>query len=243
MEIQYTSWQAIFFNFILVGLILFAFFRLIRFLLPILVKNFKKTQSILSYLPIIETSGWLFFFSWFTFRFAEIESIFALVTAGILGLIIFWISKFFLKDLIAGLVFRTSGRFNEGDRIKLDGLKGSVRKFGLVELEVESTEGSTLFIPYSTLTEAINMKSEDADQTSAYSFSLELKRTLSQEETVSVIQNFVLSLPWSSIQKNPVVLIREQSEKLFAVDVTAFPVDKGFTRKIEMETKKRFQHS
>lgn len=241
MEIQYTNWQAIFFNFILFGLILFAFFRLIRFLLPILVKNFKKAQSYLSYLPIIETSGWLFFFSWFTFRFAEIESIFALVMAGILGFIIFWISKFFLKDLIAGLVFRTSGKFKEGDRIMLDGLKGSVKKFGLIELEVESSEGSTLIIPYSKLTEAINIKSEGADQTSSYSFSMEVKRTQSQEKTVNNIQNFVLSLPWSSIQKNPLVVIREQSEKLFTVDVTAYPVDKGFANKIEMETKKRFQ--
>ncbi|MEZ5082549.1 MAG: mechanosensitive ion channel [Bacteroidales bacterium] len=243
MELHYTNWQAIFFNFILVGLILFGFFRFIRFLLPILVKNFKKAPYLLSYLPLVETSGWLFFFSWFTFRFAEIKSIFAWVLAAVLGILIFWLSKFFIKDLLAGLVFRTSGRFKVGDRIMCDNVKGLVKKFSLNELEVESTDGSTMFIPYSKLTEAINIKSESTDQASSFSFSFEVKRIHSPEITVYEISNFVLSLPWSSIQKNPVVVVKEKTDKFFIVDVIAFPVDKGFAKKIENETTKKFQKS
>lgn len=241
MELQNTNWQNFFFDFILAGLILFVIFKIIRFLLPILVKSFKKASPVISYFPIFETAGWLFFFSWYTFRFAEIKSIYALVIASVLLVIIFWISRFFLKDLIAGLIYRSSDRFKPGDQLNLDEWKGTIKKFRLTVLEIESSEGNTLFIPYNKLIDAVNIRSDRTDQTASYTFLLETKLTKSLDETLGDIKYYILSLPWSSVQKSPQLVLREQSDERLLVEVTVYPVDKTYTKKIENEITKKYQ--
>lgn len=240
MTTQAINWQAVFFDFLVGAFLIFIFFRLVQYLVPVLLAKRKKYQNILRMLPVVETIFWLLFFSWYIFKFAEIMSIYTLIISGILLVLIYWISRFFLKDLIAGMFFRTNGRFKEGEVISQGNYKGFIRKFGLQSLEIESHEGQIIFIPYSKLLDSHYIKSESEEQSAAYTFSITLNRTLSREETIDQIKSFIISLPWSSIQKTPVILLKEQSEESFFAEITAFPIEKDFGRKIEQITIQEF---
>jgi len=243
MNLQYTNWQAIFFDFLVGGLIILILFRLLQFILPVFLARDKKNRAVFRILPVVETIFWLLFFSWYTFRFAEIMSLYAFVVIGILLILIFWISRYLLKDLMAGMFFRVSGRFKEGEVIVHKKHKGAIKKFGIQSLVIESQEGQIIYIPYSKLMESLTIKSESTEQSAAYTFLFNILCTLSQEDSIREIRSFLISLPWSSIQKIPMVIIREQSEDHYTVEVTIYPIEKAYAKKIEQVTLEKFMKS
>lgn len=240
MNIQDTNWQAVFFDFLVAGLVIFAVFRLLQYLLPVVLFRKRKNRSILRSLPVMETVIWLLFFSWYMFRFAEIMSIYAFIVAGILLTLIYWISRFFIKDLIAGMFFRVSAEFREGEVIIHNNITGTIKKFRLQSLEIETQEGQIIYIPYSKLTEVLNIKQESSEQSAAYTFSFKASRLHSPEETIQIINGYLVSLPWSSVHKKPVAAIRELAENHYTVEVITYPIEKTFARKIEQRTLDKF---
>ena len=222
------------------AILLFVVFRLIQYLVPVLFANNKKYKQFLRILPVGETAVWLLFFSWYVFRFAEITSMYALIVGIVLLVLVFWISRFFLRDLIAGMFVRSSGHFKEGEIIIHESYQGAIRKFGLMSLEVETQDGRILFLPYHKLLDTYSGKNESEDTTAAFSFRFEIQSDESGEELVSTIKSFILSLPWSSVHKQPMVYIEGKGNNLLSVEVTSFPIEKEFGKKIERRTLAHF---
>ena len=240
MELQGTNWQYVFFGFIIAGFVLFVFLRAFKYLLPIVLKNTAQLSMAYRIFPVAETMVWVFYFSWYIFRFSEINPYYTIAIIFILLIIIFWISRYFLKDLIAGIIFRASGKFKTGDIIMFKEIKGKVRKFRVDCLEIESPENRVVYIPYGKLIDRTAIKSESTDQTMSYSFLLETKKNKPQEEIIKNIRRYLLSMPWSSVKKDPEVVLREQSEHHYLIEITVFPLDKQYAKKIENLTLKKF---
>jgi small-conductance mechanosensitive channel len=236
---QNSNWQSVFFDFLVAGVIILVIFRLFRYLLPLLFARKQGKTRILRVLPLVEAPVWAIYLSWYTFRFAEIRSVYAFVVIGVLLVVIFWISRFFLRDLIAGIIFRAFGRFRQGEVIVHKKFKGNIKEFGFLSLEVETADGQSVFIPYSALAGSASIKQESADQAAAYNFSFQLDAVAPREETIGSIREFVVTLPWSSMHKMPMVTMRKGEDGPLA-EVTAYPLEKSFGKKIEQHTASRF---
>lgn len=240
MDIQYTNWQAVFFDFLIAGLVILSIFRLLGYLLPVFLRRVKKSRPILRSLPVAEASVWVLYLSWYVFRFAEIRSVFTFVVIIILLVLLYWLSRYFVKDLVAGIVFRVSGRFREGEIIVYGDIHGRLRNFRLLSVEIETPEGQLVYISYSSLAEAPSVKRESTDQSTAFSFVLNTPDNKTREDTILEIRHFLVSLPWSSARKSPSVAIRKQESGQFEVEITVFPIEKAFGRRIEQLTITRF---
>ncbi len=67
MIAENNHWQGLLFTFMLYGVLLFAIFKLLPFVLKLL-KPKKRTHDFLSRsIPIIELGGWLLLLSWYSF--------------------------------------------------------------------------------------------------------------------------------------------------------------------------------
>lgn len=240
MNIPYPNWQAVFFDFLVGGVIILSIFRVIQFILPVFLTRSRRYRSILKSFPIIETVVWVLYLSWYTFRFAEIRSVYAFVVIALLLVLFFWISRFFIKELVAGIIFKASGKFREGEVIIHGSIKGSIKRFGLQSIEVESQDGQIIYIPYSTLADSPAIKHESTEKSAAFTFSLTVKAELPREDTATNIRHYLLSLPWSSSQKAPLAVVREQVEDQYQVEVTAYPIEKAFGKKIEQICRQKF---
>ena len=78
-----------------------------------------------------------------------------MVSAAALVLIIisFLIAiKDFLPNMIAGFFIYQKGIIKVGDKIKIDKLEGKVSKISLVETEITTKKGDTIFVPNSSIT-------------------------------------------------------------------------------------------
>lgn len=241
MNISNPTWQSLFISFIVLSLVLVFLFRLLRYVIPLFARKNKTTERIHRILPVIEISVWFTFLSWFVFRFAEIKQAYAIIILTILIFLIFWISKFLLKELIAGIIFRSTGHYSQGDHINFQGQTGIIRRFRVNFIEAETPEGEILFIPYSQLAEEATIKKEGKEQTSAYTFLLETFRELSVDEMIQNVRSFILSLPWSSVKKMPGVILVEESEDQYLFEITVYPVQKNMAKKIEYELIKKYR--
>ena len=237
---QNPNWQPVFFDFLVAGAIILVIFRLLGYLLPLLVSRKKGKPVISRIMPVAEAAIWVIYLSWYSFRFAEIRSVYAFVVIGILLVIFFWASRYLLRELIAGIIFRVSGRFRPGEVIVHRKNRGTIKEFRTLSLEVETPDGQSVFIPYSKLAASISIKQESADQAAAYNFSFTMDTGMSREETAERLQQYLVALPWSSVERTPVVTLREEGKNTFRAEITAYPMEKAFGKKIERHTTDTF---
>lgn len=240
MQISNSTWQGLFLSFIALSLLLTLIFRLLRYILPLINHNKTFLERMHKTLPVVEVISWFVFLSWFVFRFAEIMQVYALIILTILFFLLFWISRYLLKEVIAGVIFRSTGNYKIGDQLVLEEQGGTIRRFKLNLVEIENSEGEIVCIPYSYLAGHITIKRERDEQTSAYTFVLETSINSTAEKIAGDIKSFILSLPWSSVRKMPVVLLLEENETRFLFEITVYPVEKSMAKKIELEVRKKF---
>lgn len=240
MDLIQSGSTQIFGKFILWGIIIFLFFTIIRFGIPYFLKSQKYKASIKQISLIAEMTVWIFYLCWFIFLFLKSGSLFVIVVFAILLFILYVLGRLWLFDLIAGVIFKSGGQVKKGDYFEKDGNKGIIYKLGSRFLIIDHIDGNMVHIPYHTITSSVFRKNEIIDQKSGYTFEIELKNNGNLEEIKSDIQRSIFSLPWSSVNKSPVISLFDQSPETYTLKITVFAIDKSFAPKIEDFTKKQF---
>lgn len=240
MEIIQTEWSRLFTRFILWGIILFVLFSLIRFGLPYLLRKNKIADQIQKYLRPVELIIWIFYLSWFLFVFAEIKSLFSLLLFGIILGLAYLLFRFWITDIIAGLIFRNSNHISKGDGLQIDNIKGKIVNLGFRNIEIENEEGNSIYVPYRKVTSAVFTKTESAAQSSGYTFELETTFDGNIDKVIENLKTTIVALPWSSIRKPPQISLKGQSEKSLIFNITVYSIDRSFFSKIETHIKNKF---
>lgn len=240
MDIIQTGSTQIFGKFILWGIIIFLFFTIIRFGIPYVLKTQKKQVYIKQIVLISELTVWIFFLCWFVFLFLKSGSLFVIVVFAILFFVLYVLGRLWLHDLIAGVVFKSGGQVKKGDYFEKDENKGIISKLGSRFLIIEHIDGNMVHIPYHKITASIFRKNEIIDQKSGYIFDLTVKSTENIEALKSNIQRSIISLPWSSVNKSPVISLLEQTAEEYVFKITVYAIDKSFAAKIEDHIKKQY---
>ena len=240
MDLIQTGSTQIFGKFILWGIIIFLFFAIIRFGIPYVIRTQKQQAYFRKTLMLPEIIFWLFYLSWFIFLFLKSGSFFVIVLFAVLIFVLYFIGRFWLIDVIAGIIFKSGDQIKKGDYFEKKENKGIVNKLGSRFLVIENIDGNMIHIPYSTVTSSIFKKNETIDQKSGYTFDLKIKNTGSLEEIKSDIQKSILSLPWSSIHKSPVITLIDQTAEEYVLKLTVFAIDKTFATKIEIYIKEQY---
>ncbi|MCD4731529.1 MAG: mechanosensitive ion channel family protein [Bacteroidales bacterium] len=240
MDLIQTGSTQIFGKFILWGIIIFIFFTILRFGIPYILKNQKRQAYVKQFLLTFEITVWIFYLSWFIFLFLKSRSFFVIIVFAILLFVLYVVGRLWLIDLIAGVIFKSGRQLKKGDFVEKDEYKGIVNKLGSRFLVLENIDGNMIHIPYHSITSSVFQRNETIDQKSGYSFELETKNIGTLEETKSNIQKSILSLPWSSIHKFPVITVLDQTPVRFRLKITVFALDKSFGSKIENHIKKQY---
>lgn len=224
------------------GLLIFLVFRLLRFAFPYILVREKLRKQVMKYFPVVELITWMLYLSWFVFRFYEAEEIFVVVTLALLLVLLFWISRYWIRDLVAGVIFRSSTRLKSGDNLQFDEMEGTIRKFGSYSVELETRDNQLVYIPYSKLVDTIHIKSERTGHSQGYTFELECSSRKEIPQLIRSIRTIILATPWVSVTRMPVIHLKEQKEGNYRFDITVFPTEKSLAAKIEQRVKERISH-
>lgn len=229
------------YTFLFAGVALFFVMRVVYKLTPHLFNQRKLNKRIERILTVAELFIWIIFFSWALEYFLKKNQIYALGVLIVLLFIVFWIARFAIKDLLAGVVFRASGRYSLNDAIKSGNYTGKITKFRYHTLQIETDNGNTVYIPYSQVLMEVSIKSDNAELLSSHTFYLNVANQKDINKLIAEIKNAIVYLPWSSIKKNPIILPIEESNEICKLKITVFSFDRNFFYKIEQFLIQKFE--
>ena len=238
MELDFSNWAV--FKFLIAGVFLWLLLRLLKYLMPFVIKRKENKRYVRRYLPSFEL------LLWFVFVIISIDLF--LKTGNIVGygllilvfLFIIWFTFFVLKDLMSGVIFKLTDHFSKDDTLKVSKYSGKIVNFGRSSLELETENGKSIYIPYSKIIGAVNIKTDPAEKISRYNFKLETKKDISLREKTELIKQAIMVLPWSSIKKSPIIKPVGETENSYIFEITIFSLEKEYFHKIENNIKEQF---
>jgi len=141
-----------------------------------------------------------------------------------------WLGGDTLRDVIAGVLLRTSGSVCVGDLVRLDGLEGRVSALGQRVLTLELSGGDESLIPYSKLARTAIVRTPHVFGAHRHSFHLPAGTDAER------VRQTVLLCHWSSVSRQPVIEPRDDG-----LDVTVFALEPDHGVTVESYVRKHTQ--
>lgn len=197
------------------------------------------------YLPVSELMVWGLFFIWAIQFLYNKGYLVAMMPAIIFIIIILYLAWFGLKDIIAGVVFKTSNQLQTNDQITIAerDIAGKVISVKKTFLELEDETGRLVIIPYSKITGAIIFKNSPSHSLLSHSFKLKLtpvNKETDVSELAEKIKSFILVLPWTSQKKQPKISVDEESDDFIVFSLTIYTPHETYFTQTEKQVVKAF---
>ena len=131
---------------VIATVVILVFFRVAR----MVSSRSSRTQRYLPLLSGLELILWVavVFWSLRVFFMDTLHTVLVLLTISLLTLLLVW---FLVKDVIAGFLFGVRHNPIVGQVLQTSQWHGTIKKIGIAQLTIETTDGQWLRIPYSLL--------------------------------------------------------------------------------------------
>ena len=219
---------------IVVGL--FLLFSFLNTYLPLFYKKHKGKYLISRYLYLAEIIIGLFIGIGMIGYLYHKNTIVAWTLILFLIMASFFISLYFFKDYIAGLIIKSSGIYNKGDTITTEKESGKIVSLKSTHIKLINNNGESIYIPYSLLmSQTKNIQKETHHIASNITFWIDGSFN---ENTLSLAQLkiFITQLPWTYHLHEPLLSIEDN--RLF---VTVYTFDKKYKKQIKNAVIKQIQ--
>ncbi|MBU0489757.1 MAG: mechanosensitive ion channel family protein [Bacteroidetes bacterium] len=220
-------------RFLLYGAIIFAFFRLLHFLLPYVILRQDDQRIARRSLPFVEMVAWVLYLIWALQFFYLHSRLFVSGPALLLLILIFIVSWFALRDIIAGVIFKTGRSFRINQQISVGGFGGKIMALHLRTIELETETGEIVSLPYSRVLGQVIVKSHPAERILSHSFRIHLVRSKPLLESIEEIRRDILNMPWVSVKKTPRIRAVEETESEFVLEISVFSIEADYFFRIE----------
>lgn len=229
--------------FIFTALFILVFFRLFKFLLQFMRLSKSHSEMVRKYLPLSELVVWTLFLIWAIQYLFNRGFLLTLVPLLVFIIIILYLARFGLRDIMAGIVFKTANDLNLQDHIDVAGISGKVSAIKQSTLEIEDASGRIVSIPYSKITGSVLLRQYPSQSLLSYNFILQVPLTQMPDGPTAFIEKLrvsILTLPWASQKKEPKIhSIRENTEDVH-FNITIFSLDESYFAMTEKHLENEF---
>jgi len=221
--------------FLVVGAIIFAFFRLFKYLMQFIRLPIQQVDFFNKYLPLAELIAWILFLLWSIQYFGSRGQLISLVPLLVFIILVLYLAWYSMKDIIAGVIFKTGKTHQINDHISVSGITGKITVLGMRNLEIEDYSGQIVNIPYSKIVGNIILKSYPSQSLLSHNFQMKISADENADifRTIENMRTSILTLPWSSQKKEPKIIIDTESEDYFTLSITIFSLDESYFKKTE----------
>ncbi|NPD84042.1 mechanosensitive ion channel [Lentimicrobium sp. L6] len=242
------TWDLKFSNIEIIGLALIAFIlfiilKVIAKAFPYLIKQPERKKAFLRYFTISEILFWILYTIFVIRELSDSNQIYSFGLFILLMVAGFWLLWYYMKNYISGGVFKLNSNFEINDSVQINEYQGKIVGLGKHSLELESDNGEMIYIPYTKLADAIIIKLHPGEMVLSHSFTLSTandKKSVDKEEE---IRFEILSLPYSSLKKSPVINLIHEDAEHFVFELVVYTLEKDYFFKMEQEIRKKFDVS
>ena len=207
-------------------------FSFIKTYLPLFFRKYGKESKIKNWLNLIEIFTILIFLIVFISYASSRNIIIALVLTLILLLILFFLSHYYIKDYIVGLLVKSSGEYQLNDEIFVDNINGQIIRFGKTQLIIKDQKGNNNYIPYTLLQVKIKTVQQIREKVNGYTFNFTLpKNNNYNSDTEDLLQSLQL-LPWVHPKHKPSISLIEENSENYELKIMVYAFDKKYYIKI-----------
>lgn len=228
------------YTFIILAVIIFALFRILERIRPVLKISKELRRRLLQYLPGIELFIWVLYFVWAIQFFWNNNQLYSLGLFAILIVLLLWISWFALKDFIAGAIFKANRSFALHETVKIEEMSGKIVQFKNRTLVIETDAGETIHIPYSLLLGKIIIKSFPAEMILSKSITITIPKKGNLDGLIEALRTDILTLPWSSVKKDPKIRPVSETSDTVTFELLVYAMEKDAFYKIESYLKEKY---
>ncbi len=224
----------------IIAIFLFVLFRLLHIYLLRFARKRKYKRLLNKAIPIVELLTWILFCAWGVEYFLSRNYLFAF---GIFFLLLFggfWISRFILKETIAGFIFRGSNHLQINETVNIDNYSGRIVRMRINNVELETDNGERIFIPYSSFFSTIHRKKHQSDILSNYCFRLQTNKDVSFSEKTAQIRTAIIHLPWTSVKHTPRIKLIEEKTDTYLFEITVYSIEEMYFNNIVQHVNKHF---
>ncbi len=194
-----------YFKILLLAIALFSFLRFTSLHLPLLLKNRKIKATIIRVFPSFELFVWLWFIIWscsiIFLNFAAFPVIMAFIVVIIMGILAWYL----LRDIVSGLILCSENGFEPGQVIKTPFIQGTIKKLGYRSIEIISSNGEQVKVPYTMLMNTTVIKPQDNSKWVENVINLEFTTVLDATYVKNLLKRRLMEMPW---------IVSEESIKL-----------------------------
>lgn len=229
--------------FVITAILIFVFFRLFRYLLQYIRISLRHSRFLSRFLPAIELTAWTIYFLWGIQYLYNRGLLITFVPVLIFAIILLYLAWFGLKDLIAGVIFKTTNTIQVNDHISVAGITGKVTAIRPGSMEIEDHEGRLVSVPYSKITGNVLQKFYPSQSLLSHHFDFQIARE--GQPDVFLLQDdlrtTILTLPWSSQKKEPKIEVIHETDKMLKLRITIYSLDESYFKKTEKFLESKYQ--
>jgi hypothetical protein len=229
--------------FLFVALFIVVFFRLVKYLIPFFRLHSSRAKFVKKYLPVSELTIWVLFLTWSTQYLFNRGYILAWIPLLIFIIIILYLAWFGLKDIIAGIIFKTAHSLQINDQINVAGISGKVTAIKQSTIEIEDQSGRIISIPFSKVNGNILLRQYPSQSLLSHTFRMSIPNPDLSEgvfELKEKLRIAILTLPWSSQKKEPKISVEEEYKETVLFNITVFSLDDRYFPMIEKHLEKKY---
>jgi small-conductance mechanosensitive channel len=241
--IEYNISSAAIVRLIVFSIFVFSLFRLINYALNHIKNKSTTLKLVAKNILLVELFTWILFLIWAANSARNRNPILSLSITGILLFILFWVSYFGLKNIIAGVFFRYQENYAIGDHYQNNEYSGRIINFKLFALRLESKEGQIISIPYGKLVNKVSTHQEVGKTITAYTFELNTSKEKEIQEVTQEIKSILLSMAWISTHRTPEIHQLKTSESAYHFSISLFAINNDYALKTEQLLKSKFTPS
>ncbi len=222
--------------------ILWLILRIVKQLVPVILKRPGQKSGFLRYYPVVEIVIGLLFLTYAIDYLSSSNPMIAFGLFLIVLVILLWISWYYSKSYFLGIMFKLNGKFKINDSVRFKNYQGKIVEMTGRRMIIEDDKGELIFIPYEELARDVIIKNHPAENILSYNFLLRTPLTKTADERVKDIRATILSLPWVSIKKHPNISLVEETDDYQVFDITFYSLEKAYFYRIEKAIKQTYLH-
>ncbi len=195
---------------VFVGVVLLAVLQAIHIGYSRLSRRWRSRLPIARLLPLVDVTVGLLYVLWAIGVILQRGVYYDAALLMVLAAAALLLSWFAARDWIAGIVLRVENAYDAGQRIRCGEVEGTIRTVGHLSLEIESSHGERIRIPYSRMSGEIRaLRSGDAPR-EHYHFQIDVDGS-ADATAIRRLREAILNSPWSSLDREPQIRVVEET--------------------------------
>lgn len=207
---------------VIVILILLAVALLLR-ILKLVVKrigeNSRWINKVDNIEPLFGLVVWLIAVFWAVYYLFYDKNYYNFIVFALIGLLVVAFSWFFVKDFMAGILFKTQNNFVPGEVVQLMGVSGKLRAMLLTHVSIYTDDGEVVKIPYSKVSGEIISKKSVSGQVGCNYFEIKVPKKEELETYLNLFEKILLASPWRIKDSKPDVKLKSETDDFYVFEI------------------------